>query len=58
MISGVVLNPYNVGNEYLGGLPLITYAYKGRGGVKSPLHFHYVLVLLDAKIGRGGPDSM
>ena len=38
-----------------GGLPLITYAPRGRGGVKAPIHFHCVL---HAKRGGGGPDSM
>ena len=37
------------------GLPLITYAPRGRGGVKSPIHFHCVLY---AKRGGGGPKSM
>ena len=40
----------------VGGLPLITYAARGRGrGVKSPIHFHCVL---HAKRGGGDPDSM
>ena len=37
------------------GLPLITYAPRERGGVKSPIHFHCVL---HAKRGGGGPNSM
>ena len=40
-----------------GGLPLITYAPRGRGGVMSLIHFH---CLLHAKKrgGGGGLDSM
>ena len=37
------------------GLPLTTYAPRGGGGVKSPIHFQCVL---HAKRGGGGPDSM
>ena len=39
------------------GLPFSTYAPKGGGGggVKPPIHFHYVL---HAKRGWVGPDSM
>ena len=37
------------------GLPLITYALKGGGGLKPPIHFHRVL---HAKRGWVGPDSM
>ena len=38
-----------------GGLPLITYAPRGRGGVKPPIQFYCVL---HAKRGGGGPNSM
>ena len=37
------------------GIPLITYAPRGREGVKPPIHFYCVL---HAKRGEGGPDSM
>ena len=43
---------------HLRGLPLITYAPRGRGGgVKPPIHFYCVL---HAKVGGGGgvPNSM
>ena len=42
----------------LWGLPLITYAHRGRGGgggVKPPIHFYCVL---HAKRGGGGANSM
>ena len=42
--------------QLIRGLPLITYAPRGRGGgVKPPIHFYCVL---HAKRGGGGPDSM
>ena len=41
--------------NWLRGLPLITYAPRGRGGVKPPIHFYCVL---HAKRGGGGPESM
>ena len=37
------------------GLPFSTYAPRGGGGVKPPIHFHCVL---RAKRGRGRPESM
>ena len=42
-------------SQGVGDLPLITYAPRGRGGVKSPIHFHCVL---HAKSGVEGPDHM
>ena len=41
--------------ETIRGLPSITYAPRGRGGVKSPIHFYCVF---HAKRGGGGPESM
>ena len=38
------------------GLPLITYAPRGGGGVKSPIYFY--CVLHTKRGGGGGPDSM
>ena len=40
---------------FMTGLAFSTYAPRGVGGVKPPIHFHCVL---PAKIGRGGPESM
>ena len=37
------------------GLPLSTYASRGVGGVKPPIHFHCVV---HAQRGWVGPDSM
>ena len=37
------------------GLPFSTYAPRGMGGVKPPIHFHCVL---HAKWGWVGPDIM
>ena len=36
---------------HIKGLPFSTFAPRGGGGFKSPIHFH-------AKRGGGGPDSM
>ena len=51
-INKVIVGKYTKSTR---GLPLSTYALKGRGGDKFPIRFHCVL---HAK-GRGrGPDSM
>ena len=46
---------YSPQRNSLWGLPFSTYAPRGGGGFKSPIHFHCVL---HAKRGGGGPDSM
>ena len=48
-ISMTSVCPICLNEEEVGGLPLITYAPRGRGGVKPPIHFY---CLLHAK--RGG----
>ena len=42
-------------NVFSSGLPFSTYAPRGVGGVKPPIHFHCVL---HAKRGKVGADSM
>ena len=39
----------------VGGLPFSTYAPKGKGGIKPPIHFPCVL---HVKTLGGGPNSM
>ena len=41
-------------NRFLWGLPLNTYAPRGRGEVKSPTHFHCVLHTKEKEKNGGG----